>query len=191
MPVTVIPFKMPEPMEIPAHIADSLRQMAPDDAVKKGMELLLQIDAAETVIYERVNGDGNLELGSVVSSSGEANAVEERLGAEAGYGQPLTGDSQSMAGAAFAEKSPLLIMGQAQEGDEMPLPESLKALVLNGAEVGNVGFIYVLTFVDGEQTPLGALTLIRSPDSGPLNHEQPNITEGLRQVLNEIICEAA
>ena len=191
MPVTVIPFKMPEPMEIPAHIADSLRQMAPDDAVKKGMELLLQIDAAETVIYERVNGDGNLELGSVVSSSGEANAVEERLGAEAGYGQPLTGDSQSIAGAAFAKKSPLLIMGQAQEGDEMPLPESLKALVLNGAEVGNVGFIYVLTFVDGEQTPLGALTLIRSPDSGPLNHEQPNITEGLRQVLNEIICEAA
>ena len=53
MPVTVIPFKMPEPMEIPAHIADSLRQMAPDDAVKKGMELLLQIDAAETVIWRR------------------------------------------------------------------------------------------------------------------------------------------
>ena len=191
MPVTVIPFKMPEPMEIPAHIVDSLREMAPDDAVKKGMELLLEIDAAETMIYERVNVDGNLELGSVVSSSGDASAVEERLGTEAGYGQPLTGDSQSMAGAAFAQNSPLLIMGQVQEGDEMPLPESVKGLVLNGADAGNVGFIYVLTFVDGGRRPLGALTLIRSAESGPLNHEQPNITEGLRQVLNEIICGAA
>jgi hypothetical protein len=31
------------------------------------------------------------------------------------------------------------------------------------------------------------LTLLRPFASGPLNHEQPNVTEGLRRLLGEIL----
>ena len=46
MPISVIPFNMPEPADIPSHIVDSLRSMEADEAVIKSMELLMQIEAA-------------------------------------------------------------------------------------------------------------------------------------------------
>jgi hypothetical protein len=187
MPVSVIPFKMPEPMEIPEHIVSALRDMAPDDAVKKGMELLLQIEAAETIVYERVNEEGKLELGCVVSASGDASDLEGRLVQEPVYGQPPSAEAGPFAGAALAQRSALLIMGPAHDGEAVPLPAPIKDLVLDGSGTGNVGFIYVLTFISSSDMPLGALTLIRSAENGPLNHDQPNITEALRQVLLEIL----
>ena len=187
MPVSVIPFKMPEPMEIPSHIVSALRDMAPDDAVKQGMELLLQIEAAETLVYERVSDDGNLELGSVVSQNGDAADLEGRLAREPVYGQPPSAEAGPLAGAALAQRSALLIMGPAHDGEVVPLPAPIKDLVLNDAASGNVGFIYVLALIGSDDNPLGAVTLIRSADSGPLNHDQPNITEALRLVLVEIL----
>jgi len=29
--------------------------------------------------------------------------------------------------------------------------------------------------------------LIREPSEGPLNHEQPNITEGMRRLMSELV----
>ena len=55
MPVSIIPFNMPEPVEIPSHIIDSLTSMPPDEAVAKGMDLLMQIEAADTMVYERIS----------------------------------------------------------------------------------------------------------------------------------------
>ena len=102
MPVTVIPFQMPQPMDIPAHVVEMLGEMAPDEAVKRGMELLTGIEAAETIVYERVTEEGTLELGSVASTSGEALALEDGMGREAFYGKPLQSAGASLAGTAFA-----------------------------------------------------------------------------------------
>lgn len=186
MAVTFIPFSMPEPMEIPEHIITSLRAMAPDDAVYKGMELLAQIDAADVLVYDKVV-DERLTLGSVYSKAGNGAQLADKLKEEACYGQAL--DAQgSLAGNAFAQGSALLFMGQAEEGEAVgPLPQTLKEAVLDGASSGNVGFNYVLTFKDDDGVAIGALTLLRSHASGPLNHEQPNVTEGLRRLLGEIL----
>ncbi len=186
MSVTLIPFSMPEPMEIPEHIIASLRAMAPDEAVLKGMELLAQIDAAELLVYDKVV-DERLMLGSVYSKNGDGSELEQKLKNEACYGQALDADS-SLAGSAFAQGSALLVMGQAEEGEEAgPFPQALKEAVLNGASSGDVGFNYVLTFKDKDGRALGALTLMRPHGGGPLNHEQPNVTEGLRRLLGDIL----
>ena len=187
MAVTVIPFKMPDPMEIPDHIADGLRQMPADEAVKKGAELLLDIDAAETVIYERVDDGGALQLRGVVTRNGRGDELEEQLRQQQFYGKPLAEEGNSLAGVAFARQSSLLVMGQAEAGEEVPLPTGLAQHLLDSSGTGNVGFMYVLTLAGANGRPLGALTLLRPQETGPLNHEQPNITEGLRQVLCGIL----
>ena len=186
MAVTCIPFSMPEPMEIPGHIITALRAMAPDEAVGKGMELLAQIDAADLLIYDKVV-DERLVLGSVYSKAGDAGALETKLRSEACYGQAL--DSQSsLAGNAFAQDSALLVMGQAEEGEGAgPFPQALREVMLDGASSGPVGFNYVLTFKGADGAALAALTLLRPFASGPLNHEQPNVTEGLRRLLGEML----
>ena len=69
MPVALIPFNMPEPAEIPSHIIDALEAMSPDEAVKKGMELLMQIEAAETMVYERVDAEGRMQLQCALRSA--------------------------------------------------------------------------------------------------------------------------
>ena len=191
MAITVIPFSMPDPMEIPEHITATLRAMTPDEAVSKGMELLAQIDAADILVYDKVDGDNRLALGAVYHKDGDAVGLEQKLQAEACYGEALEADS-SLAGAAFGQDSSLLVMGQVKEGDAPgPFPRSLQEAVLDGASSGNVGFSYVLTFRGKEGQPLGALTLLRPHTSGPLNHEQPNITEGLRRLLGDILQEGA
>ena len=184
MAVMVIPFSMPEPMEIPEHIIASLRAMAPDEAVHKGMALLAQIEAAELLVYDKVV-DERLELGSVFSKSANGAELEQKLSDEACYGQPL--DAGSLAGSAFAQGSALLVMGQAEEEEAGPLPRALREAVLGGARSGDVGFNYVLTFQAADGRALGALTLMRPHGSGPLNHEQPNVTEGLRRLLGDIL----
>ena len=40
-----------------------------------------------------------------------------------------------------------------------------------------------------DSRPLGALTLVRPASEGPLNHEQPNITEAMRRLLSEILAD--
>ena len=189
MAITVIPFSMPDPMEIPEHISTALRAMAPDEAVSRGMELLAQIDAADILVYDKVVDGDRLELGGVYSKDGDATDVEQKLQGEACYGRPLdAGDS--LAGAAFAQDSALLVMGQAEEGEAPgPFPRALMAVALRGASGGNVGFNYVLTFKGADGQALGTLTLLRPHESGPLNHEQPNITEGLRRLLAAILQE--
>ena len=51
---------MPEPMEIPENIIQMLREMPAAAAVERAMELLMQIEVAEIMIYERVDASGNL-----------------------------------------------------------------------------------------------------------------------------------
>ena len=187
MAVSVIPFTMPAPMEIPSHIVELLSGMGPDEAVCKGMELLLGIDAADAILYERIAADGTLHLHAVQSGDGRSEELERALGQESFYGGPLGADARSMAAAAFEKKSPLLIMGESSGDEEEPLPPGLRKAILDGNDSGNVGFVYVLPLAGASNRPLGVLTLIRSQKNGPLNHEQPNITEAMRQLLGRLL----
>ena len=190
MPVNIIPFNMPDAMEIPEHIVELLSAMEADAAVEKAMELLAGIDAAETMVYERLSVDGTLELRSVYSQGNDADAIQEALRGETFYGQPLNSDSNSLAGAAFEKKSPLLVMGESS-GESDGLPTALRHVILNDEggddQSGNIGFLYVLPLADADERPMGALTLIRSHENGPLNHEQPNLAEGIRQLLSRLL----
>ena len=183
MSVSIIPFKMPEPMEIPSHIVDRLREMSGNEAVAYGMELLLQIDAADIILYERVGEGKTLELGEVVGP--EAATLKELLVEGGEYDKPLD-ETNSLTRKAFADESALLVMGNAEAG-EQELPADLLKFLLAGAEEGNVGFLYVLPMNGADGRPLGTLTLMRPAAAGPLNHEQPNISEAMRQELSGIL----
>ena len=189
MAVSIIPFKMPEPMEIPEHIVSMLRELPKHDAVAKAMELLIEIDAAHTTIYEAVDDDGNLQLKEVLSTeSASASTLKQQLESGEIYGKRLTQmEADSLAAQAFAQESSLLVMGQVDGGTQSALPADLQKHLLAGADSGNVGYIYVLLFSGADDRPLGALTLIRPFVEGPLNHEQPNITERVRQELCSIL----
>lgn len=191
MPVTVIPFKMPEPTEIPAHLSDTWSQMAPGDAVARAMDLLLQIDAAQTIVYEVVDGDGNLALGQVVSQGGAGEPLGDLLAKDPQYGQSVTGDAPYLTGRSQRESSPLLVMGQADAGEVLPFSPGLAHHLFDGEATGNAGFIYVLPLTAETGRPLGWLTLLRPASAGPLNHEQPNIAEGLRRLLAGLLTEAS
>lgn len=186
MPVTVIPFTMPQPMAIPAHLEAQLRRMSAREGARRGMELLMQIEAAETMLLERIDGEGRLQLAEVLGLDGADPDLERALAAQDFYGAPLTGRS-GLAGQAFERQSSLLVMGQAAAGEVTPLPPAL-ARRLVGEGGGNVGFLYVLPLSDGSGRPLGALTLIRPASTGPLNHEQPNIAEAMRRLLAEMLA---
>ncbi|MBT3342814.1 MAG: hypothetical protein HN712_19010 [Gemmatimonadetes bacterium] len=188
MAITVIPFNMPEPMEIPAHLVDQLKQMPADEAVSRGMELLMQIDAADLMLYERIDADGHLQLVEARGKKGPDTALLQMLTTDGLHGVPLADATGTMAAQAFAQNSSLLIMGAHDaEGKTSPLPPALHAHLLGEAGAGNVGFLYVLTLADGDR-PLGALTLIREASEGPLNHEQPNLTQAVRLLLSEILA---
>ena len=187
MAVTVIPFSMPAPMEIPSHIVELLSEMNPDQAVCKGMELLLGIDAADAILYERIAADRTLHLHAVQSGDGRSEELEQILGQESFYGGPLGADARSTAAAVFEKNSPLLIMGESSGDEEEPLPPGLGKALFGGNDNVNVGFVYVLPLAGAGNRPLGALTLIRAQKKGPLNHEQPNITEGMRQLLGRLL----
>ena len=187
MAVSVIPFNMPAPMEIPSHIVEMLSGMEPGEAVCKGMELLMGIDAADAILYERIAGDGTLHLHAVRSGDGRSGELERTLGQESFYGRPLGEDARSTAAAAFEKNSPLLIMGESSGDGDGPLPPGLGKVILGGSDSGNVGFVYVLPLSGAGDRPLGALTLIRAQKNGPLNHEQPNIAEAMRQLLGRLL----
>ena len=177
MPVSIIPFNMPEPAEIPSHIIDSLKSMSRDEAVAKGMDLLMQIEAADTMVYERISEGGVPELAHVAGAGAEQlQAVLEQDTARSFAGQEGVGPSA------------LLIMGQAEVSEESALPAGVLRFLLEGAESGMLGFNYVLPLTGTEGQLLGALTLIRRAASGPLNHEQPNICEGLRRELSQMLA---
>jgi len=178
MPVSVIPFSMPEPMEIPDHIVDMLRQMPPDQAVEKAMELLLEIDVAEAMVFERNDADGYLALAAVIATDGDRKARLEQLLRQGG--------GPGLAESAQEQRSALLVMGQV-DGNEKTLPAGLESYLLAGGNEGGIGFLYVLPLAAKDTSDLGVLTLIRPPAAGPLNHEQPNITERVRQVLCEVL----
>ena len=187
MPVSVIPFRMPEPALIPEHISGNLRQMPAPQAMRRGMELLMQIEVAHLMLWERVDGDGRLHLQEVLSREGSPEEIHQRLAVEPFYGQPLAGAASGLAGRAFEAGQALLVMGQQAPGEEPELPAALASHLLpDGA--GNVGFLYVLTLAAEDGPPLGALTLMRPASEGPLNHEQPNITEAMRRLLSEILA---
>ena len=116
MPLHVIPFNMPEPMEIPAHIAAQLRELPPDEAVAKGMGLLMQIEAADIMLYERLDDAGALQLQTVMGRSGPLGDLREDLGQEPFYGQPPTADA-GLAGQAIEQGQSLLVMGQLEAGE--------------------------------------------------------------------------
>ena len=170
MPVSIIPFNMPEPATIPPHIVASLEAMSPDEAVIQGMDLLLGIEAADTIVYERA-GQG------VVHTAGAGAEVLQRVLEQDGV--------RSFADQDGVGRSALLLVGQASADEESPLPAGVVRFLLEGAEGGSIGFSYVLPLqTDG---PLwGALTLIRRAASGPLNHEQPNLCEGMRRLLSRM-----
>ena len=177
MPVSIIPFNMPEPAEIPPHIIESLQSMPPDEAMAKGMELLLQIEAADTIIYERIGAEGVPELGHVAGAG--ADVLRAALAEDS---------TRSFAGQEGAATSALLIMGQASADEESSLPAGAIRFMLEGAANGMIGFSYLLPLKSEDGPLLGALTLIRRAASGPLNHEQPNICEALRRELSQILA---
>ncbi len=170
MPVSIIPFNMPEPATIPPHIVASLEAMSADQAVIQGMDLLLGIEAADTIVYERV-GQG------VVHTAGAGAEVLQRVLEQ--------GDVRSFADQAGGN-SALLLVGQAHADEESPLPAGVVRFLLEGAERGSIGFSYVLPLKASDGQRWGALTLIRRAASGPLNHEQPNLCEGMRRVLSRL-----
>ena len=175
MPVSIIPFKMPAPAEIPPHIIDALKEMPADEAVVKSMDLLMQIEAAETLVYERVGEDGKVKLVHVAGRrAGELSAA-------------LSAGSGSFAEAAIAQNSALLVMGQASVAEASALPSGAVEFLLAGAESGSIGFNYVLLLTGADDKALGALTLMRAAEDGPLNHEQPNICEAMRRELSLIL----
>jgi hypothetical protein len=185
MALHVIPFNMPEPMEIPAHIAEQLRQMPAGEAVRKGMGLLMQIEAADIILYEALDGDGALQLEAAMGPDGPLADLQASLSQESFYGSPPTADA-GLAGQAIDQGRSLLVMGEVDAADSAPMPARLAAhLVGDGG--GNAGFLYVLRLTDDDENSLGVLTLIRGAGEGPLNHEQPNITEGMRRLLSEIV----
>jgi len=177
MPVSIIPFNMPEPAEIPPHIIDSLKSMPPGEAVAESMELLMQIEAADTMVYERVGAGGAPELGHVAGAGADVlRGVLERDVERSFVGQEGLGTSA------------LLIMGQAAADEESSLPSGAVRFLLEGMESGMLGFSYVLPLMGDDGQLLGALTLIRRAASGPLNHEQPNICEALRRELSLMLA---
>ena len=190
MAITVIPFNMPEPMEIPAHLVEQLRELPADEAVSRGMELLMQIDAADIMLYERLDADGHLQLVEARNRSGLDAILLQKLVVDGLYSVPLADAATTLSGQAFALNSALLIMGAHDaDGKTSPLPAALHTHLLGENGTGNVGFIYVLTLADGDR-PLGSLTLIREASEGPLNHEQPNLTQAVRLLLSEILAAA-
>ena len=177
MPISVIPFNMPEPAEIPSHIIESLRSMAADEAVFKSMELLMQVEAANVIVYERLTGSGT-ELKSIV---GDRSETLQSI---------LESADVTLTDLATQHNSPLLIMGQVSLDNSDPFPEGVAGFLLNGEEEnGSVGFNYILPFQSQEGRILGTLTLFRSANDGPLNHEQPNICEAIRVELTDILKE--
>ena len=187
MPVSAIPFAMPQAAEIPAEITASLQAMEPPAAVARGLELLQGIDAAATMIYECVDANGALQLGCIIFQD-NADALTQQLGQAAFYGQPLDAASDSLTGRALDADSALLVLGQAGPGDEVPLPEQLKDHLLQSDPGGNIGFLYILPLQTDDGRTLGSITLIRPAAAGPLNHEQPNLTQAVRQILCDIVA---
>ena len=171
MPVSIIPFNMPEPAEIPPHIVTSLEVMSPDQAVIQGMDLLLGIEAADTIVYERV-GQG------VIHTAGAGAEVLQRVLEQDGVHAFANQDGIGPAA--------LLLVGQADADEESPLPAGVVRFLLEGAEGGSIGFSYVLPLNASDGQLWGVLTLIRRAASGPLNHEQPNLCEGMRRVLSRM-----
>ena len=175
MPVSIIPFAMPAPAEIPAHIIDALRQMPPDEAARKTVELLMQIEVAETIVYERIDREGVIAVRHVAGHrSADLEATLEKA-------------DGSFASAAAAHNSALLVMGQADADEESALPAGVVGFLLNGAGSGSIGFNYVLPLASEHGQRVGALTLMRSAGEGALNHEQPNICEAMRRELSAIL----
>ena len=175
MPVALIPFSMPAPAEIPSHIIDALQAMDPDEAVKKGMELLMQIEAAETMVYEQVDAEGRPKLQYVLGRrASDLEAV-------------LSNSDGSFAEAIITQKTALLVMGKASVDEESELPSGVVDFLLDGALEGSTGFNYILPLSDHDGGVLGALTILRSAGDGPLNHEQPNICEAMRLQLSAIL----
>ena len=82
--------------------------------------------------------------------------------------------------------SALLLVGQAGADEESPVPTGVVRFLLEGAESGSIGFSYVLPLKASDGQLWGALTLIRRAASGPLNHEQPNLCEGMRRLLSRM-----
>ena len=185
MALHVIPFNMPEPMEIPAHIVEQLRGMPAGEAVRKGMGLLMQIDAANIMLYEAIDASGHLQLESVMGKDGALPDVQADLAQEAFYGQAFSAWS-GLAGQALEQAQSLLVMGQLAAGEDSAMPARL-AKHLVGDNGGNVGFLYVLRLTDDAGASRGVITLIREASEGPLNHEQPNITEGMRRLMSELV----
>ena len=175
MPVALIPFSMPDPAEIPSHIINALEAMEPDEAVKKGMELLMQIEAAETMVYEQIDAEGRPQLQYVLGRrASDLEAV-------------LSNSDGSFAEAIIAQKTALLVMGQASLNEDSDLPSGIVDFLLDGASEGSTGFNYILPLSDHDGGVLGALTIMRPAGDGPLNHEQPNICEAMRLQLSAIL----
>ena len=171
MPVSIIPFNMPEPAAIPPHIVASLEAMSPDEAVLQGMDLLLGIEAADTIVYERV------DQGVIHTAGAGAEVLQQVLEQDKVH---------SFAGLDGVGGAALLLVGQARADEESPLPAGVVRFLLEGAEEGSIGFSYVLPLKASDGRLWGALTLSRRAASGPLNHEQPNLCEGMRRVLSRL-----
>lgn len=186
MAVYVIPFRMPEPLAIPAHIVQQLRQLPAAQGARRGMELLMEVEVADVMILERLDAQGRLQLAEVLDREGEATDLKQALEREPFYGQVPDRDGSGLAGRALAQGQSLLVMGQADAGEDALLPPVL-AHHLQGRGDGNLGFLYVLTLANGAGLSLGALTLIRAATEGPLNHEQPNLAEAMRRLLSELL----
>ena len=128
MPVSIIPFNMPEPATIPPHIVASLEAMSQDEAVVQGMDLLLGIEAADTIVYERV-GQG------VVHTAGAGAEVLQRVLEQDGECSFASQDGIGPLHCCWWDRP--------RPTKKAPCQQS-SALPTRGAEGGSIGFSYVL-----------------------------------------------
>ena len=138
--------------------------MDPDEAVKKSMELLMQIEAAETMVYERVDAEGQLQLQCVLGR--RASDLRSVLNEPNG----------SFAESIIAQKSALLVMGQASADEESDLPRGVVGFLLDGASEGSTGFNYILPLSQRD----GGVWRADAPAFGSRWSAQPRAAQYLR-----------
>lgn len=179
MPLAAIPFKSPAPFELHPMMADPIRQGAWEDAARRALELLTQIDAGEVMAIARTDVAGRLVL---TATQGADAAAEAALSAWAAAPAPEAA-SDAFLGRALRDGQPLLYMGAAGADDGDPLPPPLRAHLLAD---GQLGFLYL--YPVGES---GALMIHRPLAAGPLNHDQPAIAQAVAGLLGDALVAQA
>lgn len=178
MPLTAIPFRLPEALALPEALVAPIAA-APDwrAAANLALELLQQVDAFAWAFSVGQEADGRLLAGPWRARGPRAEAIEALSFALAARPAPL--EEAGVVGQALAEGQPRLVMGEALPGQDPVAPGAFRRAL--AGEGGALGFVYVLPFGAGPRR--GALVLGRALADGPLNHDQPALASALGPLL--------